>query len=83
MSLGWFRQDTQGVLDALGRGERPFMATTMGSGPLDELLALHIELGVFDALDELPVVRQRAGIADPMMRKASTFNTSTAVSQTA
>ena len=24
MSLGWFRQDTQGVLDALGRGEWPF-----------------------------------------------------------
>lgn len=67
MSLGWFRQDTQAVLEALSRGERPFMATTMGSGPLDELVALHNELGVFDALDQLPVVRQRAGIADPLL----------------
>ena len=67
MSLGWFRQDTQAVLEALGRGERPFMATTMASGPLDELVALHIELGVFDVLDQLPVVRQRAGIADPLL----------------
>jgi hypothetical protein len=67
MSFGWFREDTRGVLDALGRGERPYMATTMGSGPWDELLALHIELGVFDALDQLPVVRQRAGIADSLL----------------
>src|SRR4051812_33783064 len=67
MSIGWFRQDTQAVLEALGRGERPFMATTMASGPLDELVALHIELGAFDALDRLPVVRQRAGIPDPLL----------------
>jgi hypothetical protein len=67
MSLGWFRQDTQAVLEALGRGKRPFMATTMGSGPLDELVALHVELGVFDALDRLPVVRRRAGISDPLL----------------
>jgi hypothetical protein len=31
-------------LEALERGERPFMATTMASGPLDELVALHSEL---------------------------------------
>ena len=31
-------------------------------GPLDELIALHIELGVFEALDRLPVRRERAGI---------------------
>ena len=52
MQLGWFRQDKQAVLEALGRGVRPYMATTMASGPLDELLALHIELGVFEALGE-------------------------------
>ena len=30
----------------------------MASGPLDDLVALHIELGVFQALDQLPVLRQ-------------------------
>jgi hypothetical protein len=43
------------------------MATTMASGPLDELIALHMELGVFDALDRLPVKRQRAGIDDVLL----------------
>src|SRR4051794_25680169 len=43
------------------------MATTTGSGPVDELIALHIELGVFDALDHLPTGRQRAGIDDPLL----------------
>jgi hypothetical protein len=31
------------------------------------LVALHIELGIFAALDALPVVRQRGGIADPLL----------------
>jgi hypothetical protein len=43
------------------------MATTMASGPLDELVALHIELGVFDALDAVPVARARDGIADALL----------------
>jgi hypothetical protein len=43
------------------------MATTMAAGPVDELVALHIELGTFDALDALPVARQRDGIADPLL----------------
>jgi hypothetical protein len=47
MSFTWFRQDQPAVLDALGLGERPWMATTMASGPLDDLVALHIELGAF------------------------------------
>ena len=51
MEFQWFRQDKPAVLDALRRGQRPLMATTMASGPLDELVALHIELGIFDALD--------------------------------
>ncbi len=37
------------------------MATTMDSGPLDDLVALHDELGVFEALDGIPVDRQRRG----------------------
>jgi hypothetical protein len=43
------------------------MATTTATGPVDELVALHIELGLFEALDRLPVHRQRAGIADPLL----------------
>lgn len=67
MEVRWFRQDKPAVLDALRRGQRPLMATTMAAGPLDELVALHIELGIFDALDALPVARQRDGIADRLL----------------
>ena len=67
MSLTWFRQDRPAVLEALRRGERPLMATTMNSGPLDELVALHFELGAFDALDQIPVQRQRQGIDDSLL----------------
>jgi hypothetical protein len=67
MEVRWFRQDKPAVLDALRRGQRPLMATTMASGPVDELVALHIELGIFEALDALPVARQRDGIADPLL----------------
>jgi hypothetical protein len=67
MDIQWFRQDKSAVLDVLRRGVRPLMATTMASGPLDELIALHIELGLFQALDRLPVDRQRAGIDDALL----------------
>lgn len=43
------------------------MATTMSSGPLDELVALHDELGVFAALDAVEPRRERAGIADRLL----------------
>src|SRR3954466_3845659 len=67
MEVQWFKRDKEAVLDDLRRGVRPLMATTMASGPLDELIALHIELGIFDALDPMPVVRQRAGIEDQLL----------------
>jgi hypothetical protein len=67
MEVRWFRQDKPAVLEALRRGQRPLMATTMASGPLDELVALHIELGIFDVLDAVPVARQREGIADALL----------------
>src|SRR3954453_8293004 len=67
MEVRWFRQDKEAVLAELRRGVRPLMATTTASGPLDELIALHIELGIFDALDRLSVHRERAGIADPLL----------------
>jgi len=66
MKLNWYRRDQQGVVEALKRGTRPTMATTMSCGPLDELIALHDELGVFDALGEVKCQRQRAGIEDEL-----------------
>src|SRR3954463_13511414 len=67
MGFEWFKRDKEAVLNDLRRGVRPLMATTMSSGPLDELIALHDELGVLDALDQLPVGRQRAGIDDALL----------------
>jgi hypothetical protein len=36
-------------------------------GPLDELVALHQELGIFALLDELEVQRERAGVPDEVL----------------
>jgi hypothetical protein len=55
------------VAEALRRGERPDLATTMASGPLDELVALHEELGIFAILDEMEVQRTRTGIPDELL----------------
>jgi hypothetical protein len=38
----------------------------MASGPLDELVALHQELGIFALLDELEVQRVRTGVPDEL-----------------
>src|SRR5207302_742627 len=67
MQRVWYRQDREAVLAALQRGERPDLATTMACGPLDELVALHDELGVLRVLDTLPVPRQRAGLPDRLL----------------
>jgi len=67
MKRVWYRRDRGAVLEALRRGERPDLATTMACGPLDELLALHDELGVLKALDKLPVQRQREGVPDRLL----------------
>jgi hypothetical protein len=65
--MAWYRNDKAVVVEALRRGERPDLATTMASGPLDELMALHQELGVFAILDELEVQRARAGVPDELL----------------
>jgi hypothetical protein len=65
--MAWYRNDKAAVAEALRRGERPDLATTMASGPLDELVALHEELGIFAILDELEVQRERAGVADALL----------------
>jgi hypothetical protein len=43
------------------------MATTLASGPLDELVGLHEELGVFQALEAVPTDRRRDGIEDRLL----------------
>src|ERR1044071_6731413 len=63
----WYRHDRDFVLAALRRGERPDLATTTACGPLDELIALHDELGAFRLLDKLPVPRRRAGLPDQLL----------------
>src|SRR6266852_3360955 len=65
--MEWYRNDKAAVAEALRRGERPDLATTMASGPLDELVALHQELGIFAILDELEVQRTRAGVPDELL----------------
>jgi hypothetical protein len=65
--MAWYRNDKAAVAEALRRGEHPELATTMASGPLDELVALHEELGIFAILDELEVQRKRAGVADELL----------------
>ena len=67
MKRVWYRQDHEAVLAALRRGERPDLATTMACGPLDELVALHDELGLLRVLDHLPVQRERSGLPDRLL----------------
>src|SRR5438132_8720139 len=65
--MAWYRRDKEAVAAALQRGERPDLATTMASGPLDELVALHEELGIFGVLDAVEARRARAGIPDELL----------------
>src|SRR5437867_6665230 len=67
--MEWYRNDKTAVTKALRRGERPDLATTMASGPLDELVALHQELGIFAIVDELEVQRARAGFPEKLVRR--------------
>ena len=70
MKRVWYRHDRDAVLDALRRGQRPDLATTMACGPLDELLALHDELGALPAVAGLHVQRQRAGLPDRLLLRS-------------
>jgi hypothetical protein len=51
----------------LREGQRPDLATSTSCGPLDELLALHEQLGIFATLDQLEVQRQRRGLPDHLL----------------
>src|SRR5260370_15355071 len=65
--MEWYRRDKEAVAAALQRGQRPDLATTMASGPLDELVALHEELGIFAILEEVEAQRKRAGVPDELL----------------
>src|SRR2546429_9074631 len=65
--MAWYRRDKEAVAAALQRGERPDFATTMASGPLDELVAFHDELGIFAIVDEVEAQRKRAGVPDELL----------------
>ncbi len=65
--MAWYRNDKATVAEALRRGERPDLATTMASGRLDELVALHEELGIFAILEEVEAQRKRAGVPDELL----------------
>jgi hypothetical protein len=74
MGRVWYRQDRAVVEAALQRGERPDLATPLGAGVLDELVALHEELGILGAVGDLAVTRQRAGVGDePLLRTLATL----------
>ena len=65
--MEWYRREKAAVAAALQRGERPDVATTMASGPLDELVALHEEVGIFAILEEVEAQRTRAGVPDELL----------------
>src|SRR5213595_2158717 len=65
--MAWYRNDKVAVAAALRRGERPDLATTMASGPLDELVALLEEVGIFAIVEQLEVQRKRAGVPDALL----------------
>src|SRR6266851_3426675 len=65
--MEWYRRDKEAVAAALRRGERPDLATTMASGPLDELVALHEELGIFRIVEQIEPQRKRAGVPDALL----------------
>ena len=65
--MEWYRRDKEAVAAALRRGERPDLATTMASGPLDELVALHEELGILRIVEQIEPQRKRAGVPDDLL----------------
>src|SRR6266705_6200025 len=65
--MAWYRRDKEAVAAALQRGERPDLATTMASGPLDELVALHEELGILRIVEQIEPQRKRAGVPDDLL----------------
>src|SRR6266511_3704706 len=65
--LRWYQQDKAHVEAELRAGRRPDLATTTAVGPLDELVALHDEVGAFAAVAGLGSTRKREGIDDVLL----------------
>jgi hypothetical protein len=66
-TLRWYKQDKAYVEGQLRAGQRPDMAATTATGPLDELTALHDEVGVFAALADVATGRARAGLDEVLL----------------
>jgi hypothetical protein len=66
-TLRWYREDSAYVREQLRQGARPELAMPTAVGPLDELVALHDELGAFAALGALDTCRARAGLAEELL----------------
>jgi hypothetical protein len=71
MQRVWYRHDQEVVVAALRRREPIDMVTTMNSGPLDGLVALHEELGILTALGEVRSTRRRRGIEDELLLRTA------------
>jgi len=67
MCQKWYQHNQRLVVEALRRGEQPEMASTLSSGPLDELVGLHEKLGIFNVLDSVVPERERSGIEDRLL----------------
>ncbi len=65
--LEWYRRDKEAAVEALRRGERPDLVTTKACGPLDELVSLPKELGIFAAHDTVETRREGTGLADGLL----------------
>lgn len=68
-NLRWYQQDNPHVAAALRAGRRPDLATTTAVGALDELVALHDEVGTLAALAGLTNTRTRAGLDDGLLMR--------------
>lgn len=66
-TVAWYRQDKAFVAARLAAGERPQLAMTTAVGPLDEVVALHDELGAMAAIADLAIDRHRPGLDDAVL----------------
>jgi hypothetical protein len=66
-----YRHDQESVVASLRRGEPIDMATYLGHTQLDELVAVHEELGILPAVERLAVNRARGGIPDDLLLRTA------------
>lgn len=66
-ALRWYRHDQEAVTAQLRLGAVPEMVAPTAIGPLDQLIALHDELGVFAAVEALDTVRCRADLPEGLL----------------